>query len=173
MIDIGLNLTSSQFAGEQPELVARARVAGVEALILTGTDLAGSRESAELAARWPGYCFSTAGVHPHDAKSVDEATLPALRELAALPQVVAIGECGLDYNRDFSPVRCRMRYSTPSWHWLLSSGCRCFSTAAMRTPVLSRSSVPGCRNYREPCCTASPVPTRSWTSVWRWGCISG
>jgi Tat protein secretion system quality control protein TatD with DNase activity len=103
MIDIGLNLTSSQFAGEQADLVERARAAGVEALILTGTDLAGSRESAALAARWPGYCFSTAGVHPHDAKSVDEATLPALRELAALPQVVAIGECGLDYNRDFSP----------------------------------------------------------------------
>ncbi|QKG01623.1 TatD family hydrolase [Aeromonas hydrophila] len=103
MIDIGVNLTSSQFADEQADLVARARAAGVEALILTGTDLIGSRESATLAARWPGYCFSTAGVHPHDAKSVDEATLPALRELAALPQVVAIGECGLDYNRDFSP----------------------------------------------------------------------
>ena len=67
------------------------------------------------------------------------------------------------------PARCRMRYSTPSWHWPPSSGCRCFSTAAMPTPVLSRSSVPGCRNCREPCCTASPVPTRSWTSVWRWG----
>lgn len=103
MIDIGVNLTSSQFAGEQADLVARARAAGVEALILTGTDLAGSRESAEQAAEWPGYCFSTAGVHPHDAKSVDEQTLPALRTLAALPQVVAIGECGLDYNRDFSP----------------------------------------------------------------------
>ena len=89
MIDIGVNLTSSQFAGEQADLVARARAAGVEALILTGTDLAGSRESAEQAAEWPGYCFSTAGVHPHDAKSVDEQTLPALRALAALPQVVA------------------------------------------------------------------------------------
>lgn len=64
MIDIGLNLTSPQFAGEQADLVARARTAGVEALILTGTDLAGSRESAKLAAEWPGYCFSTAGVHP-------------------------------------------------------------------------------------------------------------
>ena len=51
MIDIGLNLTSSQFAGEQADLVERARAAGVEALILTGTDLAGSRESAALAAR--------------------------------------------------------------------------------------------------------------------------
>ena len=81
MIDIGLHLTSPQFAGEQADLVARARTAGVEALILTGTDLAGSRESATLAAEWPGYCFSTAGVHPHDAKSVDEQTLPALRAL--------------------------------------------------------------------------------------------
>lgn len=72
MIDIGVNLTSSQFADEQADLVARARAVGVEALILTGTDLVGSRESATLAARWPGYCFSTAGVHPHDAKSVDE-----------------------------------------------------------------------------------------------------
>ncbi|MGL5036831.1 MAG: TatD family hydrolase [Aeromonas sp.] len=103
MIDIGVNLTSSQFAGEQAELVNRAQLAGVTALILTGTDLAGSRASAALATGWPGYCFTTAGVHPHDAVSVDVHTLPALRELAALPQVVAIGECGLDYNRDFSP----------------------------------------------------------------------
>ncbi len=109
MIDIGVNLTSSQFADEQAELVTRARAAGVEALILTGTDLAGSQASAELATQWPGYCFSTAGVHPHDAKSVDAATLPALRELAALPQVVAIGECGLDYNRDFYPPSCAGR----------------------------------------------------------------
>jgi TatD DNase family protein len=103
MIDIGINLTSPQFAGEQDELVERARAAGLSALILTGTDLAGSQESAALASRWPDYCFSTAGVHPHDAKSVDQQTLAALRELATLPQVVAIGECGLDYNRDFSP----------------------------------------------------------------------
>lgn len=103
MIDIGVNLTSSQFASEREEVVFRAREAGVEALILTGTDLAGSRDSAALAARWPGFTFATAGVHPHDAKSVDAATWPALRTLAAQPQVVAIGECGLDYNRDFSP----------------------------------------------------------------------
>lgn len=103
MIDIGLNLTSSQFAGEQDAIISRARAAGVEAVILTGTDIAGSRESAELAARWPGFAYATAGVHPHDAKEVDTASLAVLRELAALPQVVAIGECGLDYNRDFSP----------------------------------------------------------------------
>ncbi|WP_205690473.1 TatD family hydrolase, partial [Poseidonibacter lekithochrous] len=57
----------------------------------------------ELATMWPDYCFSTAGVHPHDAKSVTDLSLAPLRQLALLPQVVAIGECGLDFNRDFSP----------------------------------------------------------------------
>ena len=102
MIDIGVNLTSSQFADEQADLVARARAAGVEALILTGTDLVGSHES-HPCRPLAGLLFLHRRGPPHDAKSVDEATLPALRELAALPQVVAIGECGLDYNRDFSP----------------------------------------------------------------------
>jgi TatD DNase family protein len=80
-----------------------ARDAGVEALILTGTILAESQAAAELAQRWPGYAFSTAGVHPHDARHWDEHSADALRQLAASPQVVAIGECGLDFNRDFSP----------------------------------------------------------------------
>ena len=103
MIDIGLNLSNPQFDADRDAVVQRARDAGVEALILTGTDLAESRAAAELAQRWPGYAFSTAGVHPHDARHWDEPSGDALRQLAMLPQVVAIGECGLDFNRDFSP----------------------------------------------------------------------
>lgn len=103
MIDIGLNLGNAQFAHDQDAVVQRARDAGVEALILTGTDLAESAAAAELAQRWPGYAFSTAGVHPHDARHWDSQSAQALRELATQPQVVAIGECGLDFNRDFSP----------------------------------------------------------------------
>lgn len=102
MIDIALNLTNAQFAGEQAAVVARAQAAGVSGLILTGTDLANSAQSAALAAQWPGYCFATAGVHPHDAKTFDEHTANHLSVLAGLPQVVAIGECGLDFNRNFS-----------------------------------------------------------------------
>src|SRR5574344_302212 len=103
MIDIGLNLSNPQFEADRDAVVQRARDAGVEALILTGTDLAESRAAADLAQRWPGYAFSTAGVHPHDARHWDAASGDALRQLASLPQVVAIGECGLDFNRDFSP----------------------------------------------------------------------
>lgn len=103
MIDIGLNLSNPQFDADRDAVVQRARDAGVEALILTGTDLAESRAAADLAQRWPGYAFSTSGVHPHDARHWAAASGDALRQLASLPQVVAIGECGLDFNRDFSP----------------------------------------------------------------------
>ncbi|GAA4504358.1 TatD family hydrolase [Pseudaeromonas paramecii] len=103
MIDIGVNLTSEQFAGDEAVVVAEAQAAGVRTLLLTGTDLADSQAAAELAARWPGVCYCTAGVHPHDAKSVADGWITRLEGLQALPQVVAVGECGLDFNRDFSP----------------------------------------------------------------------
>ncbi|MBL1377418.1 TatD family hydrolase [Zobellella iuensis] len=103
MIDIGVNLTSSQFDQDRALVVQRARAAGLSAMVLTGTNLAESRAVADHAASAPGFCYATAGVHPHEARHFDEHSLDELRRLAALPQVVAIGECGLDYNRDFSP----------------------------------------------------------------------
>lgn len=103
LIDIGVNLADKRFAADRDAVVDRARAAGVEVMVLTGTRLATSAAVAELAAARPGVLFSTAGVHPHDAKTVDEATADALRALAARPEVVAIGECGLDFDRDFSP----------------------------------------------------------------------
>ncbi|WP_417615721.1 TatD family hydrolase [Oceanisphaera sp.] len=103
MIDIGVNLTSSQFDGDRDEVLGRAKAAGVSALILTGTNLAESRAVADYAASQAGFCYATAGIHPHDAKTFDAHSLSRLHELAMRPEVVAIGECGLDYNRDFSP----------------------------------------------------------------------
>ncbi|OYD23408.1 3'-5' ssDNA/RNA exonuclease TatD [Oceanimonas baumannii] len=103
MIDIGVNLTSSQFDKDRAAVLERAQAAGITGLVLTGTSLAESRSVAELAASRPGFCYATAGVHPHNASTFDDATLGELRMLAAQPEVVAIGECGLDFNRDFSP----------------------------------------------------------------------
>ncbi|MHA6965740.1 3'-5' ssDNA/RNA exonuclease TatD [Zobellella denitrificans] len=103
MIDIGVNLTSSQFDKDRELVVERARAAGVTGLILTGTSLVESRAVADYAAANPAFCHATAGVHPHEARHFDQHSLDELRRLAAQPQVVAIGECGLDYNRDFSP----------------------------------------------------------------------
>lgn len=103
LIDIGVNLMHRSFQQDREQVVARAEAAGVGPLVLTGTNMRNSEEAARYAARFPGSMFATAGIHPHDAKSCDASTIPKLRKLAALPQVVAIGECGLDYNRDFSP----------------------------------------------------------------------
>lgn len=102
-IDIGVNLCDKSFAKDLGEVIARAQEAGVQHMVVTGTTVDGSQSAQALAAQHPGLLSSTAGVHPHHAKDCDEATLGALRSLASHPEVVAIGECGLDYNRNFSP----------------------------------------------------------------------
>lgn len=103
MIDIGVNLLHRSFQRDREQVVERAAARGVSPLIITGTSLRSSAETARYAGDFPGKLYATAGVHPHDAKGCNEETIGKLRELAQLPQVVAIGECGLDYNRDFSP----------------------------------------------------------------------
>jgi len=102
LIDIGANLTHPSFAADLPDVLARARAAGVAAIVVTGTSVAESGHAAALADRGDGL-YATAGVHPHHARDCDAATIPALRELARHPKVVAIGECGLDWNRNYSP----------------------------------------------------------------------
>jgi len=72
-------------------------------MIVTGTSVAASEEALRIAREYPGKMFSTAGVHPHDSRNCTEATIPELRRLAGNKEVVAIGECGLDFNRNFSP----------------------------------------------------------------------
>ncbi len=103
LIDIGANLTHSSFASDLDEVIGRAVAAGVARQVVTGTDLASSRAAAELAARHPQRLWSTAGLHPHHAASFDPELGANFEELLALPQVVAVGECGLDYFRDLAP----------------------------------------------------------------------
>ncbi|CNH24277.1 3'-5' ssDNA/RNA exonuclease TatD [Yersinia pekkanenii] len=102
MFDIGVNLTSSQFTKDYSQVVARAKNAGVTGMLITGTDAEESRAALEFAQIYPGYCWSTAGVHPHNASSWQTNVEQQIRILAANTSVVAIGECGLDFNRNFS-----------------------------------------------------------------------
>ena len=102
LIDIGANLTHESFADDLPDVLGRATAAGVTRLIVTGADLASSRAARELA-HAHDVLYATAGIHPHHA---GDATPHALRELQALlddERVVAVGETGLDFFRDFSP----------------------------------------------------------------------
>lgn len=102
-IDIGINLTNRQFNNEHEEIINRALDSGVEQMILTGTSTRGSKESAEIAEDYPEILYSTAGIHPHDAKTFNSESISELRKLLKLPQVISVGECGLDFDRDFSP----------------------------------------------------------------------
>lgn len=104
MFEIGVNLTSNQFDKDRPQVVERARDAGLSGMLITGTSAAESVEARLLAAQYPQFCWSTAGVHPHQASSWSRETEEIIRRLATDPQVVAIGECGLDFNRNFSPA---------------------------------------------------------------------
>lgn len=99
-VDIGVNLTSSQFRDKQQSIVEDAIAADVNTLILTGTNLHESQQAYAFAKEFEQ--FSTAGIHPHDSKSFDATALEIITELANKPQVVAIGETGLDFNRNYS-----------------------------------------------------------------------
>lgn len=103
MFDIALNLNSAQFDKDRAAVIERAQLAGVSGMLLLASDMDESKVVAELALQWPQLCYATAGVHPHDAKSVSLEQIEGLKPLLAEPQVVAVGECGLDFNRDFSP----------------------------------------------------------------------
>ena len=102
MIDIGANLTHRSFEDDLDDVLARARSAGVGDIIVTGTSVAESRAAVRLAATDAGL-WSTGGVHPHDAKSVSAGWIDDIAALAGEPNVVAIGETGLDFNRNYSP----------------------------------------------------------------------
>ena len=101
LVDIGANLTHPAFSGDLPEVVQRAHQAGVAKIVVTGTAVDESMAAIRVAGRFDFY--ATAGVHPHHARDCGPQTIPALRELAKHPRNVAIGECGLDFNRNYSP----------------------------------------------------------------------
>jgi len=103
LIDIGANLTHESFRQDLDAVLERATAHGVGRMVVTGASREGSLHALELAKASGGRLFATAGVHPHHAVEYDDATDAQLRELAAAPEVRAVGETGLDYNRNYSP----------------------------------------------------------------------
>lgn len=109
LIDIGCNLTHDSFDADRGDVIAAAGAAGVSQMVITGASFDGSRQARDLAHEHPGVLFGTAGVHPHHASSWSAEGESQLRELLRDPLVVAAGEAGLDYFRDFSPRRDQAR----------------------------------------------------------------
>ncbi|MDE1165658.1 MAG: TatD family hydrolase [Pseudomonas sp.] len=106
LIDIGVNLTNPSFDGKHEAVLERAYAAGVCQLMLTGTSVEGSEQAQALCLKLDDSgqrLFSTAGIHPHSASDWNSDTARQLRDLLMQDRVRAVGECGLDFNRDFSP----------------------------------------------------------------------
>ena len=103
LIDIGANLCHESFASDLEEVLDRAADSGVIRIIVTGSSRPDSEAAAALARRHPSRLRATAGVHPHEASTFDGAAAAAIEALSAREEVVAIGETGLDFFRDFSP----------------------------------------------------------------------
>jgi TatD DNase family protein len=102
LIDSHAHLDFHQFDGDREAVIARAREAGLIAIVNAGTNLESSRASVALADR-VDFIYAAVGIHPHDAETLTPAALAELRALARHPKIVAVGEIGLDYYRDLSP----------------------------------------------------------------------
>ena len=106
IIDIGVNFTNTRFDQDRDDVIQRARSAAVSGLLITGTSIEESQKAITLCEYYqeslPNYLCCTVGVHPHDADNVAINYLDKLHDMALNPHVRAIGECGLDFNRNFS-----------------------------------------------------------------------
>lgn len=102
MIDIGLNLTSSQFQNDIDTVIKNALLADVTTMIVTGTSIEKSQQALDLTAQYPNSLYATAGIHPHDASTLTSQSIQQLMTLLNEDRVLAVGECGLDFNRNFS-----------------------------------------------------------------------
>ena len=107
LVDSHCHLQDSQFESDRDEVLDHARQAGVSAFVVIGTDLESSRRAVDLADSHSDV-YAAVGVHPHDAKDLDDRTLGALERLSDSPKVVAIGEIGLDYYRKLSPPEAQV-----------------------------------------------------------------
>jgi len=106
-VDSHAHLADAAFASDRDAVISRARDAGAIAIVCIGESLATASVAARCAQENPGFVFTTAGIHPHDAASFEVARdIPKLRELIR-DSAVAVGECGLDYHYDNSPRKAQ------------------------------------------------------------------
>ena len=113
LVDIGVNLSSSRFSGDVENVLIRAEESSVKKIILTGTSISETEACIEICeqykSQFPGMLYATAGIHPHEASSFNNSAIDTIAHLAQHSSVVAVGETGLDFNRNFSPKKMQER----------------------------------------------------------------
>ena len=105
LVDSHAHLDFEDYQGELPQVVERARIAGVVRVVLIGLWRAPGRfgNALELAAGDPSFFSATIGIHPHECASVPESDWRSFEQLASDPRVAGVGETGLDFHYDHSP----------------------------------------------------------------------
>ncbi|KAK7590299.1 hypothetical protein V9T40_001912 [Parthenolecanium corni] len=103
LIDVGASITNKKFTRDVDSVIQRAKDAGLQKIIVPASSLRSSKEALRLGKFHPGTVYSTAGIHPFETKSWDESQMEELENILKEPECVAVGECGLDYTKDFSP----------------------------------------------------------------------
>ena len=103
LVDVGVNLTNKSLQRDLDGVMQRAREAGVEQMVVTGTSITESRQAITICEHYPDRLVSTCGVHPHHASEWNEDSWAELENMASQSCVRAIGETGLDFNRNYSP----------------------------------------------------------------------
>lgn len=123
LIDSHAHIQGKEYAGEAEAVVARARDAGIEKIIVVGGagDMSSNTEALALAVRFDDI-YATVGMHPHDAKDVSDEELSTLRELTSRPKVIAVGETGLDYYYNHSPRDVQRRVFSQFIHMACATG---------------------------------------------------
>lgn len=107
LTDTHAHLNDEKYSADLPEVIERARAAGVERIICCGYDAPSSEKAVEIAAQYD-CVYATVGVHPHDSKHYDAQARSRISELANNPKVIAVGEIGLDFHYDFSPREAQL-----------------------------------------------------------------
>jgi len=102
LVDSHTHIQLKQFRNDRDLVISRAEEAGVGCIIAVGFDLESSKASLKLAEQYD-FIYATVGMHPHDAKLLNDEVLDDFRRLAKHPKVIALGEMGLDYYRNLSP----------------------------------------------------------------------
>ncbi len=108
LIDIGVNFTSSNFNSDLPQVISQAVELGVETMVVTGSDINSSERAIKLCGQYSENLKSTVGIHPHHANDFTAADTVKIDELSRQPCVVALGECGLDFNRNYSSKKSQL-----------------------------------------------------------------
>lgn len=154
--DTHCHLDFDSYDADRPEVILRARLAGLAFIVNPGVDLPSAGAVLQLTEDYPGYIYAALGIHPNYSADCEQDHIARLEELATAPGVVAIGEIGLDYYRDYSPPEQQRR----AFLWQLELAARLALPVIIHDRDASQDLVPILRDWQSALPAANPIKQR-------------